>query len=191
MSLSLGKLTGFTPNGNAVYQKIEDGVKIITTLQKDTPLKEIRLKQVNNDLKGFYVDVKDFKTGSKHTYSDITDFAFDENYRTKTITTTDASGNTKTIAVTKSKNGDSVEISRAQQKANGEEFWLTKNTNKNTDGSIDIEQDFETSSLGWEKPDGTILNGFIQSVSKIHNGKTIHTEKYGDIEALPRLNELV
>lgn len=191
MSLSIGKFTGFTPNGNAVYQKIEDGVRIITTLQNDTPLKEIRLKNVNKDLKGFYVDVKDFNTGAKHSYSDITDFAFDENFRTQTTTTTDAFGNTKRIAITKSKDGDSVEISRAQEKANGESFWFTKNTNKNSDGSIDVEQDFETSSLGWKKPDGTFLNGFFQSISKINNGKTIQTEKFGDIDSLPRLNDLV
>lgn len=191
MSLSIGKLTGFTPNGNSVYQKIEDGVRIITTLQNDTPLKEIRLKNVNNDLKGFYVDVKDFSTGSKNSYSDITDFAFKEQYRTQTKTTTDALGNKKRIAITKSKDGDAVEISKSQEKANGESFWFTQNTNKNTDGSIDIEQDFETSSFGWKKPDGTFLNGFFQSISKINNGKTIQTERFGDIDSLPSLNELV
>ena len=191
MNLSIGKLTGFTPNGNSVYQKIEDGVRIITTLQNDTPLKEIRLKNVNNDLKGFYVDVKDFSTGSKNSYSDITDFAFKEQYRTQTKTTTDALGNKKRIAITKSKDGDAVEISKSQEKANGESFWFTQNTNKNTDGSIDIEQDFETSSFGWKKTDGTFLNGFFQSISKINNGKTIQTERFGDIDSLPSLNELV
>ena len=51
MALNIGKLTGYTTSGAQIFQKMDKGTRVITTMAKDgKPLQEIRLKSVNNDI---------------------------------------------------------------------------------------------------------------------------------------------
>ena len=190
MQLNIGKFTGITPNGSKIYQKVEDGVRVITSVKDGDIAQKIKIKQHNGSLKGYSVEVDDVKTGISNQFSDITDYGFSENYRTVSKSVKDKSGTTKKVAVTKSKDGDSVEITKSQARPNGEEFYLTKTIQKDPDGVKTVENEFETSGFGWTKPDGTFLNGFHQTFEVSKDGKTLHFQKFGDIDTLPKLNEL-
>lgn len=191
MALSIGRLTGITPAGNRIYQKVENGIRTISSVKDGKIVREIKLNKLHNDLEGYSVIVNDFKSNLSHRFSDITDHSFEENFKTVSKETRNKlNGTVERSSITRSKDGDSVEITRAKTKPNGEEFWLIHNTRKNPDGTTVFENHFETSGYGWEKPDGEYLNGFYQSAVTSKSGKVIQSEKYGDIDVLPTLNEL-
>lgn len=58
------------------------------------------------------------------------------------------------------------------------------------DGTITKEQEFETSGLGWTKPDRKHLNGTYQSVTTSKEGKIIEQEIYGNLDVMPTIIEL-
>lgn len=192
MELNIGKLTGTTLNGTKIYQKVEDGIRVITTVNKNKPLQEIKLEKYTDDMTGYHLQVKDLKTGVERSVSDVTDNGFAEQFRTKTKAVIDANGNTKRISVTTSKDGDMVEITKMQGRPNGEEFWLTKNTKRNTDKTTETLDEFETSYAGWTKNNGENVNGFIQKSTTIDGDNNfLERRKYGNIDTIPTLNELV
>ena len=126
MALNIGKFTGYTTSGAQIFQKMDKGTRVITTMAKDgKPLQEIRLKSVNNDIQGSMVKVRDFRTGLAREYSDLTDLKSDDKFRSVIKRFIDNIGNKIRIAVTKSKNGKKIEVAQNYEKANGEEFWLT------------------------------------------------------------------
>lgn len=191
MALNIGKLTGYTTSGAQIFQKMDKGTRVITTMAKDgKPLQEIRLKSVNNDIQGSMVKVRDFRTGLAREYSDLTDLKSDDKFRSVIKRFIDNIGNKIRIAVTKSKNGKKIEVAQNYEKANGEEFWLTKNIDKSKGNRVDVFDEFETSS--WTKPNGEKLNGLYQREATIDGGgKPIYERTFGDIEALPSLKELI
>lgn len=190
MQLNIGKLTGTTPGGSKIFQKVKNGIREITSIKDGDIVQKIRIKQHTGSLKGYSVEVEDVKKGVSNIFSDITDYGFEENYRTVSKSERDKTGATKRIAITRSKDGDSVEITKSQTRPNGEEFYLTRNIQNDADGIQTIENEFETSSFGWTKPDGSNINGFHQSFEINKDGKTINIQRFGDIDTLPKLNEL-
>lgn len=190
MELNIGRLTGTTINGTKVYQKIEDGTRVITTVLKNRPIQEIRLKKCTDDLTGYHLNVTDFKTGIKRGFSDVTDNGFDEQFRTQTKTVSDTRGNTKSVSVTRSKDGDMVEITKMQGRPNGEEFWLTQNTKKKNNTTETLVE-FETSNAGWTKNNGENINGFIQKSETVDgNDNFLERKNWGNIDTMPTLDEL-
>lgn len=191
MALNIGKFTGYTTSGAQIFQKMDKGTRVITTMAKDgKPLQEIRLKSVNNDIQGSMVKVRDFRTGLAREYSDLTDLKSDDKFRSVIKRFIDNIGNKIRIAVTKSKNGKKIEVAQNYEKANGEEFWLTKNIDKSKGNRVDVFDEFETSS--WTKANGEKLNGLYQREATIDGGgKPIYERTFGDIETLPSLKELI
>ena len=183
MALNIGKFTGYTTSGAQIFQKMDKGTRVITTMAKDgKPLQEIRLKSVNNDIQGSMVKIRE--------YSDLTDLKSDDKFRSVIKRFIDNIGNKIRIAVTKSKNGKKIEVAQNYEKANGEEFWLTKNIDKSRGNRVDTFDEFETSS--WTKPNGEKLNGLYQREATIDGGgKPIYERTFGDIETLPSLKELI
>ena len=121
MILDMGKLTGYTSSGSQIFQKMDKGTRIITTMTKDgNPIQEIRLKSINNDIQGAMVKVRDFRTGLAREYSDLTDLKSDDKFRSVVKRFIDKIGNKIRIAVTKSKNGKKIEVAQNYEKANGE-----------------------------------------------------------------------
>ena len=167
MALNIGKFTGYTTSGAQIFQKMDKGTRVITTMAKDgNPLQEIRLKSVNNDIQGSMVKVRDFRTGLAREYSDLTDLKSDDKFRSV------------------------IKVAQNYEKANGEEFWLTKNIDKSKGNRVDVFDEFETSS--WTKPNGEKLNGLYQREATIDGGgKSIYERTFGDIETLPSLKELI
>ena len=191
MNLNIGKFTGITPNGSKIYQSIENGAKIITSVKDGKIAQQIQLRKFNGNLNGYSVRVDDAQKGVTHIASNITDYGFDEQYNTITKSIIDNDGTLKKVAITKSKNGDSVEIEKAQIRKNGEEFYLSENVQKEANGTTTVEKTFETSKQGWTKPDGSYINGFHQDVEIHQDGRVLHSQEFGDIDTLPQLNELV
>ena len=191
MTLNIGKLTGYTTSGSQVFQKMDKGTRIITTIAKDgTPLQEIKFKSVNNDIQGAMVKVRDFRNGLTREYSDLTDLASEDKFRSVVKRFIDKIGNKIRVAVTKSKNGKKIEIAQNYEKANGEEFWLTRNIDKSKGSKIDMFDEFETSS--WTKPNGEKISGTYRREATIDNkGKSTFERTLGDIDTLPNLQELI
>lgn len=192
MSLNIGKLTSINSNGTKIYQKVEKGVRTISSVENGKITKEIIISRNNNNgIKGFSTVINDLKRGLTHKLSNNTDYAFEENFKTVAKETQDKkTGIIKRFSITTSKDGDSVEITNSQMKRNGEEFWLTNNTRKNPNGTITKEQEFETSGYGWTKPDGKYLNGSYQSITTTKDGKIIEQERFGDLDVMPTIIEL-
>lgn len=191
MALNIGKLTGYTSSGSQIFQKMDKETRIITTMTKDgNPLQEIRLKCVNNDIQGAMVKVRDFRTGLAREYSDLTDLKSDDKFRSVVKRFIDKIGNKIRIAVTKSKNGKKIEVAQNYEKANGEEFWLTRNIDKSKGNKIATFDEFETSS--WTKPNGERLSGLYQREATFDGaGKATYERTFGDIDTLPNLKELI
>lgn len=191
MTLNVGKLTGYTTSGSRIFQKMDKGTRIITTVAKDgSPLQEIKFKSVNNDIQGAMVKVRDFRNGLAREYSDLTDLASEDKFRSVVKRFIDNIGNKIRVAVTKSKNGKKVEIAQNYEKANGEEFWLTRNIDKSKGSKIDTIDEFETSS--WTKPNGEKISGSYRREATIEKGgKSTFERTLGDIETLPNLQELI
>lgn len=104
MALNIGKFTGYTTSGAQIFQKMDKGTRVITTMAKDgKPLQEIRLKSVNNDIQGSMVKVRDFRTGLAREYSDLTDLKSDDKFRSVIKRFIDNIGNKIRVAVTKVK----------------------------------------------------------------------------------------
>ena len=117
MALNIGKFTGYTTSGAQIFQKMDKGTRVITTMAKDgKPLQEIRLKSVNNDIQGSMVKIRDFRTGLAREYSDLTDLKSDDKFRSVIKRFIDNIGNKIRIAVTKSKNGKKLKLRKTMKK---------------------------------------------------------------------------
>lgn len=181
------KLTGITPNGNKVYQAVENGVRtILTKTANEQPLQSIQIRKAHEGFKGSFVDIKNLETGITHSLGDVTDLESDKLYRTITKSTTDAKGNKKEISVTRSAAGDSFEVCHMQSRPNGEEFCHIQNQTKTQNGIHSVE---EFNTMGWTKQNGEEIFGRYQKDTMQENGNTF-IQITGDINEIPNIKEL-
>ncbi len=181
------KLTGITPNGNKVYQAVENGVRTILTKTADEhPLQKIQIRKAHEGFKGSFVDIKNLETGITHSLGDVTDLESDKLYRTITKSTTDAKGNKKEISITRSAAGDSFEVCHMQSRPNGEEFCHIQNQTQTPNGLHSVEE-FDT--MGWTKQNGEEIFGRYQKDTMQENGNTF-VQISGDINEIPNIKEL-
>lgn len=181
------RLTGITPNGNKIYQAVEDGVRtILTKTANERPIQSIQIRQAHEGFKGSFVDVKNLETGITHSLGDVTDLESDKLYRTITKGTVDAKGNKKEISVTRSAAGDSFEVCHMQSKPNGEEFYHIQNQTQTPTGRRTIE---EFNTMGWTKPNGKEIFGRYRKDTMQEKGNTF-VQITGDINEIPNIKEL-